>query len=93
MRYKDSVEDRVHQLLSNRLQDIFDLFGQIPDVLEDAWVLIAEDDVEEAKRLIASIKPAHPFDEKYNRVESIDWESCNEVLSASDVQKRLIEKW
>ena len=41
MRYKDSVEDRVHELLSSRLQDIHSLFGQIPDVLEDVWVAVA----------------------------------------------------
>ncbi|MDP4030481.1 MAG: helicase-related protein [Gallionella sp.] len=33
LRYRGSVEDRVHQLLSSRLEYIFDLFGQIPDVL------------------------------------------------------------
>jgi hypothetical protein len=38
MRYRDSVEDRVHELLSERLEDIFELFGQVPDILEDAWV-------------------------------------------------------
>jgi len=37
MRYKDSVEDRVHQLLANRMKNIQDLFGQIPDTLEDIW--------------------------------------------------------
>lgn len=35
MRYKDSVEDRVHGLLSDRLKNITDVFGQLPDVLED----------------------------------------------------------
>jgi len=38
LRYIGSVEDRVHQLLSDRLQDIYTLFGQLPDVLEDVWV-------------------------------------------------------
>jgi len=32
---KDSVEDRVRQLLSERLAHIYGLFGQIPDILED----------------------------------------------------------
>ena len=35
MRYKDSVEDKVHAKLSDRLKSIFDMFGQIPEVLED----------------------------------------------------------
>ena len=28
MRYRDSVEDRVHELLSDRLEGIYNLFGQ-----------------------------------------------------------------
>ena len=30
LRYRDSVEDRVHQVLANRLEAIHELFGQIP---------------------------------------------------------------
>ena len=41
IRYLGSVEDRVHQLLSSRLQDIYMLFGQVPDVLEDVWIDVA----------------------------------------------------
>src|SRR5438093_13388031 len=41
MRYRGSVEDRVHQLLSDRLRTIRDLFGQLPDTLEDVWVQLA----------------------------------------------------
>jgi hypothetical protein len=36
MRYRDSIEDRVHRLLSSRLKNIHDIFGQIPDTLEAA---------------------------------------------------------
>jgi hypothetical protein len=41
MRYKDSVEDHVHELLSARLEGIYALFGQLPDVLEDIWINVA----------------------------------------------------
>ena len=41
MRYRGSVEDRVHQLLSERLVNIRNMFGQIPDTLEDVWVAAA----------------------------------------------------
>jgi superfamily II DNA/RNA helicase len=41
MRYADSVEDRVHDLLSERLENIANLFGQIPDILEDVWIDMA----------------------------------------------------
>jgi len=52
MRYRDSVEDRVHELLSDRLENIFQMFGQVPDVLEDIWVNVALGEIEEAKKLL-----------------------------------------
>jgi len=48
MRYKDSVEDRVHTKLSARLQEIYSFFGQIPEVLEDVWVAMAQNDEQRA---------------------------------------------
>lgn len=80
MRYKDSVEDKVHSLLSARLRSINDLFGQIPDVLQDAWVQVALDNLEEAKKTIDAVPEKHPFEMKYSKVEKIDWESCAQVL-------------
>jgi len=91
MRYQGSVEDRVHDLLSSRMEDIFGLFGQIPDVLEDVWIDVANGEIEEAKELIESVHPKHPFDEKYNRVADIDWETI--VLNEDEKRRILLEKW
>jgi hypothetical protein len=93
MRYQGSVEDRVHELLSSRLEDIHGLFGQIPDILEDVWIDVANGEIEEAKKLIESLHPKHPFDEKYNRVSDIDWESCATVLLEKDKRRVLLERW
>jgi hypothetical protein len=38
LRYRGSVEDQVHQVLSARLEQIREIFGTIPDTLEDVWV-------------------------------------------------------
>ena len=93
MRYQGSVEDRVHELLSDRLEDIHGLFGQIPDVLEDAWVDIAQGKLQEATKLIDGIRHQHPFDEKYSKVEDIDWESCETVLSSAECRDVLSKGW
>ncbi|MDA2911236.1 SWF/SNF helicase family protein [Nitrospiraceae bacterium AH_259_D15_M11_P09] len=93
MRYLGSVEDRVHQLLSSRLQDIYTLFGQVPDVLEDAWIDIALGEVERAKQIIAGVPKQHPFDIKYQRIEKVDWETCERVLSASAKWAALTRGW
>ncbi len=93
MRYLGSVEDRVHQLLSSRLQDIYTLFGQVPDVLEDVWIDVALGEVERAKKVIAAAPKQHPFDIKYQRIEKVDWESCQQVLSARAKHDALTAGW
>jgi len=93
MRYRDSVEDRVHELLSSRLEEIHGLFGQIPDVLQDAWVNVAIGEEEQAKKLIDNIRSVHPFDERYSTVENIDWESCSKVLNESEKLTILRKGW
>ena len=93
LRYRGSVEDRVHELLSERLQSIFELFGQIPDVLEDVWVQAALGDIEAAKRKIDELPPRHPFELKYHRIERVDWESCATVLSPIVVRETMQQGW
>lgn len=89
MRYKDSVEDRIHELLSERLEQIHGVFGQLPDVLEDAWVSVALNQIDEAKSRIDEIPMKHPFDLKYNRIENINWEGCREILDKAEIKKVL----
>ena len=95
MRYKNSVEDRVHNKLSGRLEEIFTLFGQIPDVLKDVWIDIAQRDVESAELVINSLPRKNPFALKYE--ESIpdcgDWEKCAVVLDKQDESAELRKGW
>lgn len=93
LRYLDSVEDRVHQLLSNRLQDIYTLFGQVPDVLEDVWIDVALGEVQRAQQVIESVPRQHPFDLKYQRIEKTDWEGCERVLSSATKLAALRRGW
>lgn len=81
MRYRDSVEDRVHELLSERLEDIYGLFGQLPDVLKDVWVDVALGEQEQAKQIIDAVPRKHPFEIRYAEVQPINWESCTQVLA------------
>ena len=89
-----SVEDRVHQVLADRLESIHQLFGQIPDTLEDVWVRIALQDEQEARRLIdRTAATQNPFDAKYSVVEDADWETCSVVLDPSAVREQLSCGW
>lgn len=93
MRYRGSVEDRVHQLLSERLVNIRNMFGQIPDTLEDVWVAAALRDEEEAKRIIDAVPKRHPFEMRYDRIENVDWESCSRVLDSAIQLEALRQAW
>jgi superfamily II DNA or RNA helicase len=93
MRYRGSVEDRVHELLSERLESINSLFGQIPDVLEDVWINVALDKIEDAKTTIATTQERHPFEIRYDKIEPVDWESCTKVLDNSERKKHLMKGW
>lgn len=94
MRYKDSVEDRVHNLLSQRLRNIYNVFGQLPDVLEDVWINVAIGEQEKALEIIDNVPEKHPFENRYNMgVEHIDWESCSEVLDKKEKREFLKKGW
>lgn len=94
LRYRGSVEDRVHQVLADRLEAIHDLFGQIPDTLEDVWVQVALNDEQAANQLIdRTAATRNPFDAKYSKVEDADWETCASVLNAVSMRELLSRGW
>lgn len=94
MRYKDSVEDRVHSLLSERFENIYGIFGQLPDVLEDVWINVALNDIEESKKIIDDVPKQHPFELRYEEnVGKVDWESCEKVLDKEEKRKYLMNGW
>ena len=93
LRYADSVEDRVHQLLSDRLESITSLFGQLPDVLEDVWIDIALGELERARETIDAVPREHPFHIRYHNVKHVDWESCVRVLDSVERKKFLSQGW
>lgn len=95
MRYKDSVEDKVHKVLSSRLNDIYNMFGQVPDTLEDVWIDIALNNEEKAKERIDILPEKNPFEIKYETIEpsTEDWESCSVVLDKEDKINQLMKAW
>ncbi len=95
LRYRNSVEDRVHELLSQRLEAIHGLFGQIPDTLEDVWIDMAVGDSQEAAKRIdqATALKVNPFDAKYSAVLDEDWDSNPRVIDPIEVLEVLRKGW
>jgi len=95
--YHGTQDEKVYSVLSRRLKDRFDLFGGLPDTIEDDWI-------ENAERLEAMMdeylhlrqKARDVFELRYK--ETIDpdqnrWELCSRVLARQDVVERLSEPW
>lgn len=93
LRYQGSVEDRVHELLSDRLEDIYNLFGQIPDVLEDVWIDVALGEIEKAKQTIDALPKQHPFQLRYHQIKKVPWEQCAQVLDSTERRRHLMQGW
>jgi superfamily II DNA or RNA helicase len=94
LRYRGSVEDDVHAALSDRLRQIRDVFGTIPDTLEDIWVKAAQGQLEDAKRRIDEVPRTHPFELRYaSPAIAEDWAGSSRVLDRADVAAVLRQPW
>ncbi|CAM4444482.1 helicase-related protein [Deinococcus marmoris] len=100
MRYFGSIEDRVHQRLSERFGDIAALFGLIPEVIKGDWVDLAQQDGERIKVLLdhLSEKEAsallHPFARAQQQTPDLSgWDACTAVLREADALNHLRQGW
>jgi superfamily II DNA/RNA helicase len=97
LRYKDSVEDKVHERLSSRLEAIHQLFGQIPEVLQNVWITAAIDNLEEAEKYIDNYQKdaKNPFQGRYEQMDGVpqDWETWKEVVNKHEKLAELRKGW
>lgn len=97
--YALTRDEKVYSVLSRRLKDKFDIFGSLPDTLDDEWIDDQERMDEELDKYIERRESAkNSFEIRYQTRESIDpgkerWEICSKVLSRSELQERLNEGW
>ncbi len=92
LRYEGSVEDEVHQRLSERLQDVHRIFGDIPDHLEDVWVEAALSGIEEAAQQLFKVQARPPFAARYDdTVDTRDWDQATQTVALAQVQEALLQ--
>jgi superfamily II DNA or RNA helicase len=95
--YHETQDEKVYQVLSRRMKDRYDIFGGLPDTIEDDWIETVEKLDEMMDVYIHLRKQAHDvFEMRYQ--ETIDpdkdrWELCSRVLSRRDVVDRLSIPW
>ena len=95
--YHSTQDEVVYQVLSSRMKDRYDIFGGLPDTIEDDWIATREHLSAMMDEYIHLRQRAQDvFELKYE--ETIDpdkdrWELCSRVLSRRDVVDRLSLPW
>lgn len=95
--YHGTQDEQVYAAISRRMKDRYDIFGSLPDTIEDDWISNVEQleqRMDEYMHLRARARNA--FEIRYQ--ETIDpdrdrWELCAEVLSRRDIVDKLSESW
>ena len=95
--YHETQDEEVYQVLSRRMKDRYDIFGGLPDTIEDDWI----ESVEKLEQMMDEYmhlrqKARDVFEMRYQ--ETIDpdkdrWELCSRVLARRDVVDRLSVPW
>ena len=95
--YSETQDEKVYNVLSERLRDTYDIFGSLPDTIEDAWI---KDEEELRDRMDEYMherkKVQNAFTVKYRATVNPEdhlWERCSCVLSRRDIVKKLSEPW
>jgi hypothetical protein len=95
--YHGTQDETVYQAISRRLKDKFDIFGGLPDTIEDDWIENAEKLEEMMDQYIHLRQKARDvFELRYKETVDPDknrWELCSRVLSRKDVVEKLSESW
>lgn len=95
--YHDTQDEKVYRVLSRRMKDRYDIFGGLPDSIDDEWIENIEKLEEMMDEYIHLRNQARDvFELRYK--ETIDpdkdrWELCSRVLGRRDVVERLSEPW
>jgi superfamily II DNA or RNA helicase len=95
--YHETQDEKVYQVLSRRMKDRYDIFGGLPDTIEDDWIETEEKLEEMMDEYIHLRQQARDvFEMRYQ--ETIDpdkdrWELCSRVLARRDVVDRLSIPW
>ena len=95
--YHETQDERVYQVLSRRLKDKFDLFGGLPDTIEDDWI----ESVEKLEAMMDTYihlrqQDRDVFELRYKDTIDPDQhrcELCSRVLARKDVVEKLSEAW
>lgn len=95
--YHHTQDEQVYAVISRRMRDRYDIFGSLPDTIEDEWI----ESVEELEQRMDEYmhlrnQAQNAFEVRYH--ETIDpdkdrWELCSRVLARRDIMDKLSAPW
>jgi superfamily II DNA or RNA helicase len=95
--YHETQDEKVYRVLSRRMKDRYDIFGGLPDAIDDDWIESEEKLEKMMDEYIHLRKQARDvFELRYQATIDPDrdrWELCSRVLARSDVVDRLSVPW
>jgi len=95
--YSETQDEKVYSVISRRLKDKFDIFGSLPDTIDDDWIEDAETLDEKLDQYIHLRDAAkNAFELRYEKDVNPDenrWETCSRVLSRKDIEERMARSW
>jgi hypothetical protein len=95
--YHDTQDETVYAVISRRMKDRYDIFGNLPDTIDDEWIENVEEletRMDEYMHLRDNARNA--FEIRYQETINPDadrWELCSRVLARRDIADRLSEPW
>lgn len=95
--YHGTQDEKVYAALSKRMRDRYDIFGSLPDTIDDDWI----EDVEKLGEMMDHYlhlrkKARDAFEIRYERQVDPDkdrWELCARVLARRDIVEKLSKSW
>src|SRR5215475_9392970 len=90
--YHDTQDEKIYQGLSRRLRDRFDIFGSLPDTIEDDWIESVEKlEAMMDKYIYLRQRDRDIFELRYKETIEPDknrWELGSHVLARKDVVEK-----
>ncbi|MBE9176755.1 helicase [Synechocystis salina LEGE 06155] len=94
--YQGTVDEKIYETLSARMKDRFDLFGSLPDTIQDDWIENIEQLDEKLDEYIDAQRRVNGFDIRYNAnldTEEDEWRNCAQVLSRRSIDTLMRAGW
>jgi superfamily II DNA/RNA helicase len=94
--YKDTVDEKIYERLSERMKERFDIIGSLPDTIIDDWIENEELIGKKMDEYIEAQKRVNGFDIRYNTsldAREDEWRNCTQVLSRRSIDNFMRKGW